>query len=136
MSTQRELLEKAEALRAAGWFNRDEHPGRWYLTRRGSTLETTFDEACKIQKRRDASKKGAATQLAPESTPKPFDRVEYDAIFAFGRTLGYWWRGVGDGRYQTMRSDGSVSLTFGPVHEGDRGYFDDLCAMSRPKETA
>lgn len=52
-----DLRLKADALRALGWFNRDDRPGRWYLTRRGSTLETNFDEACKIQRRRDAARK-------------------------------------------------------------------------------
>ena len=51
------IIHDVRWLRAAGWFTRENSSG-WFLTRRGSTLQTNFDEACKIQKRRDAAMKG------------------------------------------------------------------------------
>jgi hypothetical protein len=55
-------------------------------------------------------------------------RVEVDMdARRLGRRLKYTWRRLDDEKYQTVRPDGSVCITFGPVHPGDREYFDKLC---------
>lgn len=59
--------------------------------------------------------------------PQAIDRVVYDQLVAMGDSLGYTWRRHEADKYQTVRSDGSVALTFGPVHEDDREYFDAIC---------
>jgi len=59
--------------------------------------------------------------------PKRINQADFDLIVRLGRHLKYTWRRLDDEKYQTVRPDGSVCITFGPVHPGDREYFDKLC---------
>jgi len=61
------------------------------------------------------------------SEAKRIDHEEFDVYVTWGRSLGYWWRAVDAGVYQLVRPDESIAMTFGPVHEDDRAYFDGLC---------
>lgn len=72
-----------------------------------------------------------ARSVAPSlRTPSKVDRDQYNEIFTLGRSYGYTWRRYGDDQYQTVRSDGTVQVTFGPPHPDDVEYFNGLCSKS------
>jgi hypothetical protein len=62
-----------------------------------------------------------------EAPKQRINQADYDLIVRLGRRLKYTWRRLDDETYQTVRPDGSVCITFGPVHQDDREYFDKLC---------
>lgn len=63
-----DVFSDADAwLRGSGWFTRDGQPHRWYLARKGSTLETNLNGACETQRRRDAYAKGRAPKTTGPS---------------------------------------------------------------------
>jgi hypothetical protein len=78
-------FDRAAWLLRSGWYTREAGYGvRWYYKdKRGSTLETNFDEACKVQKRRDAANKGRAT-TGPTLVERAL-RADADARAAYAR---------------------------------------------------
>jgi hypothetical protein len=65
--------------------------------------------------------------------PKQIDRAWFELLAARGKSLKYRWRKIGGGRYACVRPDGSVFVTFGPVHPNDNSYFDGLCDEERSR---